>query len=162
MKKTTLIVVSICSIIALSAALAASYYVRAQEDCCTPPNMYASYPKFHQGASVSVYIDQSSGFTSSEQQMIIEGIQDWNSQSNNSYITYNVVVTSSLPAPGTPNTVTVRYNDNFSSTAVAATQMFSGSGPTGPTVSGSMVFNRNIRSGDPATLLGFHKRCGAT
>ena len=154
MDKTTLIVVPLCVVIALSAALGASYYVRAQDNCCTPPNMYASYPRFPQGATVNVYIDQSSGFTSSEQQMIIEGIQDWNSQNNNTHITYIVSATSNPPAPGTPNTVTVRYNDNFSS-AIAAVQMFSGSGPSGPTVSASMVFNRNIRSGNPATLLGF-------
>ncbi len=111
--------------------------------------------KIPQDVTVNVYIDANSGFTSTEQDMIKQGIESWNSQTNNTNIAYVVTTTSNLPASGTPNTIVVGYNDSFSSTATAGVQMFSGSNSNGPTVSGVMTFNKNIRVGTPATLPAF-------
>jgi hypothetical protein len=88
----------------------ASRDVQAQNDCCTPPQQAPTAARFPQGAQVNVYIDANSGFTSTEQQAIIDGLQSWNGQSNNSNVTYNVTVTSNPPPSGTNNTIIVRYS----------------------------------------------------
>ncbi len=133
-----------------------TYRVKAQSsECCPPPLMWPSYPRFPQGQTVNVYIIEDSGFTPTEQQMIKEGLENWNNQPNNSGVKFNVTVTNNPPPHGTGNTVIVTYDDNFSSTEVAGVQMFSGSGPNGPTVYATMVFHKNIRSGNPASLPAF-------
>jgi hypothetical protein len=87
--------------------------------------------------------------------MIIEGMQGWNAQSNNTGLTYNVSATSNPPAPGTNNTIIVSYNNTFSHSAVAALTMHQSSGPGGTSIYGDMVFNQNIRNGNPSVLPSF-------
>ena len=92
---------------------------------------------------MTVYIDSSSGFTETEQQMIKEGIEDWNGELNSTGVTYNVVITPTPPPVGGNNTVVAYYNDNHSTSAVAALTMNRSSNPN--VVFGAMVFNRNMR-----------------
>jgi uncharacterized protein (DUF362 family) len=56
----------------------------AQNECCTPPHMAPTAARFTQNAIVNVYVASDSGFTSTEQQMIKEGLEDWNGQPNSS------------------------------------------------------------------------------
>ncbi len=104
---------------------------------------------------MNVYIKADSGFTATEQQMIKEGLENWNNQPNNSGVTFNVTVTNNPPPLGTANTIIVTYDDNESPTEIAGTKMFSGSGPSGPTVYAAMTFHKNIRNGNSATLPAF-------
>jgi hypothetical protein len=126
--------------------------VQAQTQCCNPPHLAVAAARFAQNATVNVYIDANSGFTATEQQMIIEGLQEWNGQSNNSGVTYIVTITSNPPAVGGNNTIVVRYNNTFSNSPVAALTMHQNSGPNGGSVYGEMVFNQNIRNGNPTVL----------
>jgi len=132
-----------------------SLEVNAQGDCCTPPNLPAQAARFPQNTTVNVYIPANSGFTSTEQQMIIEGLQDWNNQLNGSGVHYNVTVSSTPPNPGTANTIILAYDDNFSNSEVASLTMHSSSGPSGGSVYGEMVFHKNIRVGTPSFLPAF-------
>jgi hypothetical protein len=126
---------------------------KAQSACCNPPSLPPQAARFSQNATVNVYIDANSGFTATEQQMIIEGLQGWNNQPNNSRVSYNLTVTSTLPAAGTNNTIIVRYNDQYSSgTGGALLNMHQNSGSNGISIYGDMSFFRNIRVGDPTTL----------
>lgn len=84
------------------------------------PQRQQGFLKVHRSA---FFIDASSGFTANEQEMISMGIRDWNGQQNNSGVSYIVTVTSNPPAVGGNNTIIVTYNDNYSSTAVAALSM---------------------------------------
>jgi len=94
-----------------------TYPVNAQSsECCTPPPLPPGIPRFPQGATVSVYIKADSGFTATEQQMIKEGLENWNNQPNNSGVTFNVTVTNNPPPLGTGNTIIVTYDDNESPT----------------------------------------------
>lgn len=111
--------------------------------------MAASAARFPQGATVNVFINSTSGFTATEQQMIKEGFENWNNQPNNSGVRYDVTVTSNPPAVGGNNTIVVRYNDSYSTNAVAALDMHHGSGPSGTVVYGEMVINQNIRNSNP-------------
>jgi hypothetical protein len=147
--------IRVLATIGLLFAAAAIYLLRptvqAQTQCCNPPHYSATAARFPQNATVNVYIDANSGFTATEQQMITEGIQDWNGQPNNSGVRFNVTVTSNPPAVGGNNTIVVRYNDNYSTNAVAALTMHHGSGPSGATIYGEMIFNQDIRNSNPST-----------
>lgn len=112
--------------------------------CCENiPLMHPTNPRFPQGASVTLYIDSSSGFTETEMQMIKEGAEDWNGELNSSHITHNVVIPSTPPYVGGNNTIVARFNDNHSNSSVAALIMSRSSNPD--SVYGQIVFNRNIR-----------------
>ncbi len=130
--------------------------VQAQTPCCTPPPFSADAPRFARGANVAVYIDANSGFTPAEQQEITDGLKDWESQPNDAQIVFNVTVTSALPPPGTPNTLVVSYRDVYSDLAIARTTINRSSNG----VYGTMVFFKNIRTGNPATLPGFVRSTG--
>jgi hypothetical protein len=116
---------------------------QAQSECCQPPTRSSAVPRFPPNTTVNVYIDTSSGFTSSEVANITTGFTDWNGQPNNARITYNVT-TNPPPAPGTGNTIVVSYNNTVSTTDLAHTQVYS----SGSNVYMTMVFNANIRFGD--------------
>lgn len=120
----------------------------AQGTCCTPPHRYASFPKFPQGATVNVYIDDSAGFTEIEEQAIKVGVENWNGQANNSNITFNVTITIDLPPTTSGNTIIVDFED---SPGIAGLQMFH----SGPNVYGIITFHGNIRVGNPSWLPGF-------
>lgn len=150
MKKLTLL-------LALVLGLVGFYFLRnqttfpfalAQSNCCNPPLHGPTTPRFAQGALVTVYIDSSpSGFTSLEQQLIKSGIEDWNDEPNNSGVTYNVVITSSLPPAGTNNTILVQFSDQFSSGAGGVLlNLHSSSGPGGTSIYAEMIFFNNIRN----------------
>jgi hypothetical protein len=111
--------------------------------------------RFTQNAIVNVYVPSDSGFTSTEQQMIKEGLEDWNGQPNSSGVTYHVTFTTTPPPPGTNNTIIVRYVDTFSDSEIADVSTHSSSGPNGVSIYGEMTFHKNIRSGNPATLPAF-------
>lgn len=130
-----------------------SHNVQAEGDCCDPPRLAPAAARFPQGAHVDVYIDANSGFTDAEQQAIKVGLEDWNNQPNTSQVTYNVTVTSTFPPTGTNKTIIVTYDDNFSGRGVAVTNMHGTNG--GTVVYADMVFHKNIRVGNPATLLAF-------
>src|SRR5947207_2794868 len=103
---------------ALSCAclLCSEFCVRmsAQNECCTPPHMASTAARFQQNATVNVYVVSDSGFTPTEQDMIKEGLENWNGQPNSSGVTYHVTFTTTPPPPGTNNTIVVRYVDTFS------------------------------------------------
>lgn len=120
--------------------------VQAQAPCCRPPNP-AGAVSFLQGAAVIVYINTSSGFTATEQDLIQQGMEDWNDEANDSGVSFNVVRTANPPAVGGNNTIVVRYNDNFSTGAVAIMNMARNSNGT----YGEMIFNQNIRNSNPNT-----------
>ena len=130
-------------------------YAEAQTACCTPPPMSPNSPRFPQGASVDVFIVADSGFTPTEQEMIKQGLEDWNGQPNSSGVTYHVTVTSNPPPPGTNNTIIVTYEDTFSDSEIADCSLHSSSGPDGVSIYAEMTFHKNIRSGNPATLPAF-------
>lgn len=124
------------------------FFVLAQGDCCdNVPLQHPTTARFPQGAQVTVYIDSSpSGFTDVEQTLIRSGIEDWNDEPNNSGVTYQVVITSSPPPAGTNNTIVVRFSNQFSSgTGGMLLNMHSGSGPSGTSIYGEMIFFNNIR-----------------
>lgn len=124
---------------------------QAQSSCCNPPLFAPEAARFPQGAQVSVYIDANAGFTPNEQQEIKDGIQSWNTQQNDSQVNFNVTVATTLPPIGTPNTIRVDYNDNYSNVAIAVTNMHR----SGTANYAEMIFYKNIRSGAPATLPAF-------
>jgi hypothetical protein len=123
-----IIAILVLTMVYLLVGSPSSLKVKAQSDCCTPPNLPAAAARFPQSTTVNVYIPANSGFTATEQQMIIEGLQDWNNQLNGSGVHYNVTVSSSPPNPGTANTIIVAYDDNFSNSEVASLTMHSSSG----------------------------------
>ncbi len=149
--------ISVTATIGLVFAAAAFYLLKpdvlAQTQCCNPPHLSEAAARFPQGATVNVFNSANSGFTATEQQMISEGTQDWNGQPNNSSVSYNVTVTSNPPAVGANNTIVVRYNDNYSTTTVAALTMHQTGQPglIGFSIYGEMVFNQNIRNSNPST-----------
>lgn len=104
-------------------------------------------PRFPQGAEVTVYLDTRTGFTGPKKQAIKDGIENWNNQPNNTGVTFTVQETENPPAlpPTSPgsNIIVASYDDNFSQTAVAETQTFSGTNG----VWNIMTFHKNIRSG---------------
>jgi hypothetical protein len=128
-----------------------SLNVQAQDDCCDPPIRPPAVPRFPQGARVTVYINTSSGFTGTETQAIRAGFENWNGQPNSSGITYNVVETSTPPAPGGANTLIVQYEDVVSNTAVAETKVYS----QGTAVYMDIVYYKNIRLGVATYLPAF-------
>jgi hypothetical protein len=83
-------------------------------------------------------------------QQVKDGLEDWNLQSNSSGIRYEVSITSSLPAPGTHNTITVGFI-NVPGNSIASTAMHR----SGSNVYAEMLFHNRIRSGSPAVLPGF-------
>lgn len=115
---------------------------RAQTGCCPPPTRNSLVPRFPPNTTVNVHIVASSGFSASEIANITTGFTDWNGQSNNAGITYNVT-TNPPPPSGTGNTIVVSYNNTVSSTGLAGTQVFS----SGSNVYMTMVFYANFRSG---------------
>jgi hypothetical protein len=126
--------------------------VYAQTNCCTPPPLPPQVPRFPQGSTVNVYINNATGFADVEEEAIKVGLEDWNDENNTSGVDFVVHLNSSLPPPGTANTIVVNYDDNFSQSEVASVTMYSGSSPNGPAVWAEMVFHKNIRTGTPATL----------
>ena len=78
-------------------------------DCCPPPLRIPQAARFQQNAQVTVYLDTISGFTGEERQAIKAGLEDWNDESNNSGVKYNVVETANPPPPGGNNTVIARF-----------------------------------------------------
>jgi hypothetical protein len=131
-----------------------------QTPCCKPPHFASAAARFQQGATVNVYIDENSGFTPTERDMITEGLENWNNQPNNSGVQFNVTSTSSPPAPGGNNTVIVTYQDVFNNAAVAGTSMHTSSGPSGVSVYGTMTFFQNIRHGWEPALPAFVRTLG--
>lgn len=118
------------------------------ETCCTPPSRPAAVPRYPQNTNVTVYIDTTgfnspSGFSALEKQAISEGIQNWNSQPNNSGVTFTVQETGNPPTlPAQANIAVVQYVNQQNSTGLASTQTFS----SGPYVSNKIVFYQNIRN----------------
>jgi hypothetical protein len=149
--------IAILTIISLLLAAAGFYLLnqdaQAQTPCCNPPHLSEAAARFPKNATVNIYIDANSGFSATEQQMITEGILDWNDEPNNSGVRYNVTVTSNPPAVGGNNTIVVRYNNTYSNNAVAALTMHQTGQPglTGFRIYGEMVFNQNIRNSNPST-----------
>ena len=128
--------------------------------CCTPP-VLPSAARFSAGTYVSVYIDANAGLTPVVIDSMTIGIQDWNSQSNSSGVSYHVSVTSNLPSPGTNNTIIVSYVDEYSnSTGGSFINMHQSSGPNGISVYGEMVFYKNIRQGAPSFLPTYIRNLG--
>ena len=122
----------------------------ADVDCCPVDQLELrgpEVPRYPQGSQVTVYIDTRTGFTDPEKQAIKNGIENWNNQPNNSGVTFTVVETDNPPAlpPTSPgsNIVVASYDDNFSQTAVADAQTFSGTNG----VWNIITFHKNIRSG---------------
>lgn len=136
-----------------------SQLVLAQNPCCTPPRFAPGAARFSRSASVNVYIIADSGFTPTEEDMIKEGLEDWNNQPNTSGITYHVTATSNPPPAGTNNTVIISYEDTESDSEVAHLAMHQSSGTNGISIYGTMVFHRNIRNGTPATLPAYVREC---
>jgi hypothetical protein len=126
--------------------------VLGQTDCCTPPPRPASVPRFPQGATVTVYIDTSSGFIPTEVQAIRAGWESWNGQPNSSGIRYNVVETSTPPSAGGANTILVwyedRYNPEVGGAGLRAYQI-------GSAVYMDVIYYQNIREGVPEYLPAF-------
>lgn len=54
----------------------------AAQTCCEPPLLHPSTPRFAQGATVTVWIDMTSGFTDDEAFYIEYGFEEWNTQPN--------------------------------------------------------------------------------
>ncbi|HXQ70950.1 MAG TPA: hypothetical protein VN844_10705 [Pyrinomonadaceae bacterium] len=122
----------------------------ADVDCCPVDQLQLrgpEVPRYPQGAEVTVYIDTRTGFTGAEKQAIKDGIENWNDQPNNTDITFTVVETDNPPAlpPVSPGStiIVASYDDNFSQTAVADAQTFSGTNG----VWNIITFHKNIRSG---------------
>lgn len=78
MKRMIVLTLGILLVMGVGFALktAVTYRVKAQGECCTPPLLHPSVPRFPQGATVNVYIKADSGFTTTEQQMIKEGLEN--------------------------------------------------------------------------------------
>jgi hypothetical protein len=94
-----------------------------------------------------VYIDTRTGFLDPEKTAIRDGIVDWNDESNNTGVTFDVQETDNPPAlpPTSPNSyiVVVNYDDHDSATAIGESQTFHGTNG----VWNILTFHRNIRSG---------------
>lgn len=121
--------------------------VLAEENCCIPPHTSSAAARFPQGAVVTVYIDSSaSGFTGDEQLLIKSGFEDWNDETNNSRVTYNVETTPTPPPAGTNNTILVQFSNQTSTgTGGALLNMHSSSGPGRTSIYGEMILFSNIR-----------------
>ena len=114
----------------------------ARSSCCTPPHRPSMTPRFPFLASVTAYIDTTTGFTELEMQGIEDGILEWNNQPNTTGVQFNVVRTPNPPSlPPAQHMILVQYQDEESSTAMAGTQTFSANG----FVYNVMTFFKNIR-----------------
>jgi len=118
------------------------------QNCCTPPPRPAEVPRYPQNTNVTVYIDTTglntpAGFSDLEKQAIKEGIQNWNSQTNNSGVTFTVQETTNPPTlPAQAHVAVVQYQNQQNPNAIAGTQTLS----SGPFVSNKIVFFQNIRN----------------
>ncbi len=125
-------------------------------DCCPPPLRIPQAARFQQNAQVTVYLDTISGFTGEERQAIKAGLEDWNDESNNSGVKYNVVETANPPPPGGNNTVIARFvNSSGSNDAQMNLSDQRNANGVVTNVSGTLTFWNNIRSGTPSLLAGF-------
>jgi len=86
------------------------------DDCCPPPAMPPVAVRFLPNSQVTVYVDTSSGFTTTEGQAIKAGLEDWNDEPNNSGVKYTVVPTDNPPAPGTDKTIVAKFVNEPGST----------------------------------------------
>lgn len=118
-------------------------WIGSAQICCAPDILPPESYRFPQGAQVTVYIDMTSGFTSTEAANIMVGIEDWNSQVNSSEVRYSVQTTETPPILGenTPNTIVVSYVDETPTTHDASYVMFK----EGNSIFGRMAFSRNMR-----------------
>lgn len=118
--------------------------------------MQPQSPRFPQGANVQVYIDANAGLTADEITAIKEGLEDWNSQPNNSQVTYSVTSTTTLPPLGTNNTIIVKYHDEYT-TANGGADMTLHRVGNPPAIYAQLHFYKNIRTGNPAYHVNYVK-----
>ena len=124
------------------------------DDCCPPPAMPPVAVRFLPNSQVTVYVDTSSGFTTTEVQAIKAGLEDWNDEPNNSGVKYTVVPTDNPPAPGADKTVVAKFvNEPGSTDARINLSRSTVNGAT--TISGVLTYWNRIRSGTPSLLPAF-------
>ena len=153
LRSTPVVVATFIALSVLCLAMAAGARITKAYDCCNPP--LGAQARFPQNAQVTVYLN-TTGFTTEEIAAIKAGLEDWNTQANNSGVKYNVVQTTNPPAVGGNNTIVAYFiNQSATSNGGAALDMHSGSVNGSPVVYGELRFWNNIRSGTPSLLAGF-------
>lgn len=119
------------------------------EGCCFPNLAHENQPRFPRDSVVDVYIIDG-GFTDEEEEMVKQGLEEWNTTPNSSGIILNVQVTSNPPPPGTDKTIIVSYVDEVSTSAAAGTSMRESINPD--KTYAVMTFHKNIRTQVPVGL----------
>ncbi len=147
----TFLTLSLCTVLAVASASLILYGAHAQGCTCYPSLTHPSFPRFGQGAQVTVYIPPVEPFTVAERNAIKQGYEDWNVQPNYSGVTYNVV-SAPPPPPNTVNTLVVLYVDEPGSGDVPAGTQFQS---IGGEAYGTVFFYKNFRSGNQEYHLAF-------
>lgn len=139
------------SLLVIAVLYLLSHKLVQADNCCPPPLRPPVAARFQPNSHVTVYLVETSGFTSEEMKYIKEGLEDWNDEPNNSGVKYTVVKTAIPPPIGTNNTIVAKFVNSPGSTEAQLNMPDQRTADgTVIKVSGELTFWNRNRSGTPS------------